>query len=82
LGVIEFNAAEARALNQIPFHLDLRVLARVLPSPAWLPRISMPDSGIVAWAGTELHARIMAAARNLAQRLPEVIQIRGISPRR
>lgn len=78
LGVMEFDQSAARALNQIPFHLDLRVLARVLPTPEWLPRIGMPDSGIIAWAGRALRSRIEAGARNLAQRRPEVIEIRGL----
>jgi hypothetical protein len=82
LGVMEFDQTAARALNQIPFHLDLRVLARVLPSPAWLPRIGTPDSGIIAWADVALRARIAAEARNLAQRRPEVIELRGVRPRR
>ena len=82
LGVMEFDRTAARALNQIPFHLDLRVLARVPPSPAWLPRIGMPDSGIIARADVALRGRIAAEARSLVQRRPEVIEIRGVRPRR
>jgi hypothetical protein len=82
LGVMEFDQSAARALNQIPFHLDFRVLARVLPTPAWLPRIGTLDSGIIAWADVALRRRIAAQARNLAQRRPEVIEIRGVRPRR
>lgn len=82
LGVIEFDRTAARALNQIPFHIDLRVLARVLPTPAWLPRIAAPDAGIIAWADVSLLSRIAAEARNLAQRRPEVIEMRGVRPGR
>lgn len=82
LGVLEFDQTAARALNQIPFHLDLRVLARVLPTPAWLPRIGALDAGIIAWPDASLVSRIAVEARNLAQRRPEVIEMRGIRPRR
>jgi hypothetical protein len=82
IGIIEFDRIAARALNQILFHLDLRILARVLVTPAWLPRPGTPDSGIIAWADAALRIRIAAEARNLAQRRPEVIEIRGIRPRR
>ena len=82
LGVMEFDRTAARELNQIPFHLDLRVLARVPATPAWLPRMNAPDSGIIAWADASLISRIAGQARNLAQRRPEVIEMRGIRPHR
>jgi hypothetical protein len=82
VGVMEFDRTAARALNQIPFHLDLRVLARVFATPAWLPRLGTPDSGIIAWADAALRIRIANEARNLAQRRPEAIEMRGIGPRR
>jgi hypothetical protein len=41
-GVIEFDTQAAHALNQSPFHLDLRCLARVPLLPAWSPRLDQP----------------------------------------
>jgi hypothetical protein len=80
LGVIEFDRTAARALNQIPFHLDLRVLARVRLSPAWLPKIDTPNFGVVAWADAGLRDRIAGMALQLARRRPDVIVIRGTRP--
>jgi hypothetical protein len=77
LGVIQFDRSAARALNQVPFHLDLRVLARVPESPAWLPRLDAPDRGIIAWADKILRDRIADLAVQLARRRSEVIEIRG-----
>jgi hypothetical protein len=81
IGVIEFDRTAAQALNQRPFHLDLRVLARVPPLPAWLPYLDERYSGIIAWAGHDLCNRINAVAEQLARRRPEVIQVRGIGSR-
>jgi hypothetical protein len=78
LGVIEFDRSAAKALNQIPFHLDLRVLARVPPLPAWLPGLDTADAGIIAWVGPSLRNRTLATAEQLARRHPEVIRLRGI----
>jgi hypothetical protein len=78
LGIIEFDRAAARALNQIPFHLDLRVLARVPPVAAWLPRLNTPGFGIIAWADAATRDRIAAEASRLAARRPEVIEVRGV----
>lgn len=77
LGVVEFTAAEARALNQRAFHLDLRCLARVPPTAAWFPEIGTATKGIVAVASVRLQARIMKAATDLAARSPELIEVRG-----
>lgn len=78
VGVIEFDRAAAGVLNQKPFHLDLRVLARVPPNLSWLPRLNTPGYGIVARADRALRDRINAAAEQLARRRPEVIQVRGV----
>jgi hypothetical protein len=80
-GVIEFDHSAANILNQKPFHLDLRVLARIPPLPSWLPRLQAPDSGIIAWANQALRDRINAAAQQLVRQRPEVIQIRGVGSR-
>jgi len=77
LGVIQFDRAAARALNQAPFHLDLRVLARVPATLAWLPRLDHPDFGIIARADNALRDRIADLAIQIAQRRPEVVDIRG-----
>ncbi|HEY4172481.1 MAG TPA: hypothetical protein VGM42_05590 [Rhodopila sp.] len=81
VGVIEFDRAAASLVNQKPFHLDLRVLARIPLSPSWLPRLNTPDHGIVARADRALRDRINAAAERLVRRRPEVIQVRGIGSR-
>jgi hypothetical protein len=78
VGVIEFDRAAASVLNQKPFHLDLRVLARVPPRLSWLPRLEAPNSGIIAQADRSLRDRIAAVAEQLVRRRPEVIQIRGV----
>lgn len=78
VGVIEFDRSAAAVLNQKPFHLDLRVLARVPPHSSWLPRLNSPNAGIIAWADRALRDRINDAAEQLARRHPEVIQIRGV----
>jgi len=77
LGVVEFTAAEARALHQRAFHLDLRCLARVPPTVAWFPEIGSATQGVVAVASARLQARIMKAATDLAARRPELIEVRG-----
>jgi hypothetical protein len=78
-GVIQFDHDAARSLNQIPFHLDLRILPRVPESPAWFPRFNSPDHGIIAWADRALRDRIAQLAIQIARRRPEVIEIRGLS---
>jgi hypothetical protein len=82
VGVIEFDRSAARAVNQVPFHLDLRVLARVPPSARWLPRLDTTGGGIVAMADSALRDRIAAEARRLANRHPDVIEVRGVRHRR
>jgi hypothetical protein len=77
-GVIQFDHDAAKALNQVPFHLDLRVLARIPESPEWLPRLNLPDHGIVASANRRLRERIAELAIEMARRRPEVIEIRGL----
>ena len=82
VGVIEFDHAAARAVNQIPFHLDLRVLARVPMSTNWLPRLGSPGGGVVATADPSLREMIAGEARRLASRHADVIEVRGIRVRR
>lgn len=76
-GVIEFDDAAARPLNQKAFHIDLRCLARVPPTAAWFPELAAPGRGIVAVAGVRLRDRIMRVAEALATRSPALIEVRG-----
>jgi len=82
LGVIEFDLAAAAALNQRPFHIDLRCLARIPMSAAWLPRLGEVDRGVVAWADLALQARITRVLSELARRSPGHIEMRGIESER
>jgi hypothetical protein len=77
LGVIEFGAAEARALRQRPFHIDLRCLAQVPLTSAWFPDLGHPDHGVVAVAGAGLQARIERVFDQLVARSRHLIEIRG-----
>ncbi len=81
IGVIEFPEAEAVRLNQRPFHIDLRCLARIPPGPAWLPDWDKPDRGVVAVAPASLRNRILREAQRLARSSPEIIEVRGIGSR-
>ena len=82
LGVIEFDAAAAAALNQRPFHTDLRCLARVPLSADWFPRLGQVDRGVIAWADRALLARINKVLSELAHRSPGHIEMRGIGSER
>lgn len=77
LGVIEFSAAEAKALRQRPFHIDLRCLAQVPLTSAWFPDLAQPDHGVVAVAGTRLQARIERVFEELVARSRDLIEVRG-----
>jgi hypothetical protein len=81
LGIIEFNEAEAAKLNQRPFHIDLRCLARVEPSAVWFPKWGEPGRGIVAVADREVRSRILKIAEMLVRSSPEIIEIRGVTSR-
>jgi hypothetical protein len=81
LGIIEFSAGEAAKLNQRPFHIDLRCLARVPPSPLWFPDWNRPGRGVVAVAGRAVKERILREAERLAKSSPEIVEIRGVSGR-
>jgi hypothetical protein len=78
IGVIEFDKTAARALNQRPFHIDLRCLARVPLTVEWFPDLALPGRGVVAVAATRVRDRILRAAEVLASRSPRLIEIRGI----
>jgi hypothetical protein len=78
LGVIEFDAAAAALLNQRPFHIDPRCLARVPMSAPWFPRLDRVDRGVVAWADVALQSRITRVLSELARRSPGHIEMRGI----
>jgi hypothetical protein len=82
LGVIEFDAKAAAAVNQRPLHIDLRGLARVPMSAAWLPRLGQGDRGILAWADRASQTRINEVLSELARRSPGHIETRGIESER
>jgi hypothetical protein len=77
-GIIEFDESTARRLNQRPFHIDLRCLARVRQTAAWFPDLASPERGVVAVAGARVRDRILKEAELLAARSPRTIEIRGI----
>jgi hypothetical protein len=81
LGVLEFGAGEAAKLNQRPFHIDLRCLARVPPSPDWFPDWHAPGHGVVAVAGRAVRDRVLSEAERLAKSSPEIVEIRGVGSR-
>ena len=81
LGVIELTEAEAARVNQRPFHIDLRCLARVPPSPEWFPDWNKPGRGVIAVADPTLGNRILREAERLTKSSPEIIEIRGIGAR-
>jgi len=77
IGGVEFDETAARALNQRPFHFDLRCLARVPPTDAWFPDLASAGGGVVAAAGASVRRRILEAAESLAARSPRPIEFRG-----
>lgn len=77
LGVMEADAAAARALGQRPFHLDLRCLAQVPLSGRWFPDLAQPGHGLVGQAGTRLRGRIDALLAELVARNRDLIEVRG-----
>lgn len=81
LGIIEFTANEAAKLNQRPFHIDLRCLARVRPSSDWFPDWNAPGHGVVAVADEAVKERVLREAERLAKSSPEIVEIRGVSAR-
>lgn len=81
LGVITFNDVEAAKLNQKPFHIDLRCLARVVPSAVWFPDWAQPNRGIVAIADKAVQKRILREAERLSASSPEIIEVRGVCRR-
>lgn len=81
LGIIEFTATEAARLNQRPFHIDLRCLARVPPSADWFPDWNAPEQGVIAIADPAVRERVLREAEILARSSPDIIAIRGVSRR-
>jgi hypothetical protein len=77
-GVVEFDAAAARALGQRAFHLDLRCLAQVPLTARWFPDWAEPGHGVVGQAGAKLRARLEAQLTELATRNRDAIEMRGV----
>ena len=78
LGVIDFDEGAASALNQRPFHLDLRTLAKVATNRTWFPYWEQAGQGVVAVAGADVQRRILLAGRALAASSLEIVEVRGI----
>jgi hypothetical protein len=78
IGVVQFDARAAAALNQRPFHIDLRCLARVPATTPWFPDLGSPGRGVIAMAGDPVRERVMKAAELLAARYPRLIEVRGV----
>lgn len=78
IGVIGFDGAAARTLNQRPLHIELRCLARVPLTAASFPDLALPGRGVVAVAAMRVRDRILKAAELLASRSPRLIEIRGV----
>jgi hypothetical protein len=80
VGVLDFDRAQAARVNQKPFHVDLRCLARVALNEAWFTRLSRPGRGVVALADQEARDRITREAARLARVAAgtTMIEIRGI----
>jgi hypothetical protein len=76
-GVINFSEAEAKAVGQKPFHMDLRCLAQVPLNSAWFPDLAKPDRGVVGVAGARLQVRIEKMLQELVMRNRSLIELRG-----
>lgn len=76
-GVINFSEADAKAVGQRPFHMDLRCLARVPLTAAWFPDLAQPGHGVVGVAGARLQARIEKLLQELVMRNRGLIEMRG-----
>lgn len=76
-GIVEFDVAEAGRVNQKPFHIDLRTLAKVTLTLDWFPDWAAGGHGVVAVAGADVQRRVPEAARLLGARM-ETIEVRGI----
>lgn len=76
-GIVEFDGVDAGRLNQKPFHIDLRTLAKVTLTQNWFPDWADGDHGVVAVAAPDVQHRILEAARLLRTRA-ETIEVRGI----
>jgi len=78
IGIIEFDEAAARQLNQRAFHIDLRCLARAPLTGAWFPDLTGPGRAVVAVATERVRQRILTAAEQLWARSPQLIEIRAL----
>lgn len=77
LGIRLFAAEEARALDQRPFVLDLRRLAKLPLSRAWFPEIETPSCGIVAIAPMALRDELRHTMAQLLRRHRDLVRITG-----
>ncbi|HEX6011200.1 MAG TPA: hypothetical protein VFY87_05205 [Geminicoccaceae bacterium] len=77
LGVRVFAAEEAHALNQRPFVLDLRRLAKLPLTGSWFPEIDVPGRGIVAIAPFGLRDELHRTLVQLLRRHRELVRFTG-----
>ena len=75
LGIRLFEGA--RSLNQRPFVLDLRRLAKLPLSKTWFPEIDTPGRGIVAVAPLPLRDEINQELAQLLRRHRTLVRIAG-----
>ena len=76
-GVINFSKAEAKAVGQKPFHMDLRCLAQVPLAKRWFPDLGQTGVGIIGTAGARLRERIDVMLSDLVTRNRDLIEMRG-----
>lgn len=76
-GVRVFEAEEARRLAQRPFVLDLRRLARLPLTRAWIPDMEAPDQGVVATAGSELRDELRRTVAEVMRRRRDLVRLAG-----
>ena len=77
LGIRLFATEEARSLNQRPFVLDLRRLAKLPLGRTWFPEIDTPGRGIVAVAPLTLRDELNQELAQLLRRHRALVRIAG-----
>ena len=77
LGIRLFAAEEARLLDQRPFVLDLRRLAKLPLGRTWFPEIETPGRGVVAMAPPILRDEINRELARLLRRHRALVRLTG-----
>lgn len=82
-GVNSFSSEQAAALGQRrAFVLHLWRVARLPVIPAWFPRLSTADAGVVGQASTALRLRLAAEATRAFACHPDTVERLGPGPQR